>query len=122
MAIIDILKSSIREEIEGAVSEYNLNRCKNALILFSKALFSMADYLIAARNLKMPENHEERFRILQRYMPNVYHILDKLFKKYTDTYLKSTDKESCIGMKNAIKKLAELENFDKEIKELAEKI
>lgn len=122
MAIIDILKNSIIEEIEGAVSEFNFNRHKNALILFSKALFSMSDYLITGKNLKLPENHEERFRILQRYMPSVYHIVDKLFKKYTDTYLKPTDKESCTGMKNAIKKLAELENFDREIKEIAEKI
>lgn len=122
MAIIDTLKDSIKEELEGAASELNMNRCKNSLILFSKALFSMSDYLIAIRNLRLPENHEERFRILERYMPKIYYILDRLFKKYTDTYLKPTDKESCTAMKNAIKKLAESENFDKEIKEIAEKI
>lgn len=122
MAIIDTLKNGIKEEIEGGISEFNLNRYKNALILFSKALFSMSDYLIAIRNLKLPENHEERFRILERYMPKIYYILDRLFKKYTDTYLKPTEKESCMAMKNAIKKLAESENFDKEIKEIAEKI
>lgn len=54
MAVIDVLKSSILEEIEGARSEEGQGRLKNALILYSKAMFSVCDYVIAINKLKLP--------------------------------------------------------------------
>ncbi|MEW6062923.1 MAG: hypothetical protein AB1571_00940 [Nanoarchaeota archaeon] len=122
MTILNTLKNSILEELVGAENEYKLGRYKNALILYSKAIFSMCDLLIAIKNLRLPKDHNERFRVLERYLPAVYKIVDKVFKKYTDTYLKPTDKESCEGMKNAIKEINSIERFDKEIKTFIEKI
>lgn len=122
MPIIETLKASIIEEIKGAESEYVKKRYKNALILYSKAIFSLCDYLIAINKLKLPENHEERFRILERYFPKIYKIVNRLFRKYTDTYLKPSDKESCEGMKNAIKEINRIKEFSKEIKTFIEEI
>lgn len=122
MALADILENSIIEEITGAIDEFNEKRFKNSLILYSKAIFSMSDLLILQRKLKLPENHPERFRILQRYIPEVYRIVDKLFKKYTDTYLKPSDKEACEAMKNAIKQINKIESFSEKIKTFIEKI
>jgi len=122
MDILEILKKSIIEELTGAESEYKLARYKNAIILYSKAIFSLCDYIIALKKLKLPKDHSERFRILERHMPELYSIVDKLFKKYTDTYLKPTDIESCDGMKNAIKEINRIEKLDGEIKAIIEKI
>lgn len=122
MHLKDILENSIIEEIKGAESEFNENRFKNALILYSKAIFSMCDLLILQRKLKLPENHPERFRILEKYIPKVYRIVDRLFKKYTDTYLKPSDKESCEAIKNAIKEIDRIEIFSEKIKTFIEKI
>lgn len=122
MVLIDVLESSFIEEITGALHEFNEKRYKNSLILYSKAIFCMCDLLILQKKLKMPENHPERFRILERYAPKVYRIVDKLFKKYTDTYLKPSDKESCEAMKDAIKQINGIEGFSEKIKTFIEKI
>lgn len=122
MDLTDILESSIIEEITGAEDEFRQKRFKNSLILYSKAVFSMCDLIILQRKLKLPENHPERFRILERYAPKVYRIVDKLFKKYTDTYLKPSDKESCEAMKNAVKNINRIERFGEKIKTFIEKI
>ncbi len=112
----DILADSVAEEIIGAESEYKANRYKNALILFSKALFSLCDYIIACRRLKLPKDHSERFRILERHIPEIYSVVDRVFKTYTDTYLKPSDKESCEGIKNAIKQAGRTENIEPKLK------
>lgn len=122
MDLTDILESSIIEEITGAEDEFKQKRFKNSLILYSKAVFSMCDLIILQRKLKLPENHPERFRILERYAPKVYRIVDKLFKKYTDTYLKPSGKESCEAMKNAVKNINRIEKFGEKIKTFIEKI
>ncbi|MFH1066060.1 MAG: hypothetical protein V1734_06140 [Nanoarchaeota archaeon] len=122
MNIIEVLRESIIEELGGAESEYNLGRYKNALILFSKALFSICDYIIASKNLKLPEDHSERFRILQRHLPEIYFIVDKVFKTYTDTYLKPSDKESCEGLKNAIRDVGKIEKPEPKLKAIIEKV
>ena len=122
MDVSEILKASIIEELNGAENEYNLSRYKNALILYSKAVFSLCDYIVALKKLKLPKDHSERFRILERHIPKLYPIVDRLFKIYTDTYLEQSDKESCGGMKNAIKEINGIEKLDREIKAIIEKI
>jgi len=122
MPIIDILKSSILEEIQGAQSEQGKGRYKNALILFSKALFSLCDYIIAVNKLKLPDDHRERFEILEQYFPSIYRTVSRVFRKYVDTYLKPSDKDGCEGMKNAIRELSSAEKLDPELKAALEKI
>ncbi|MDI6737564.1 MAG: hypothetical protein QME12_03540 [Nanoarchaeota archaeon] len=122
MNTIEVLRESIIEELGGGESEYNSGRYKNALILFSKALFSICDYLIASKSLKLPEDHSERFRILQRHLPAVYLIVDKVFKTYTDTYLKPSGKESCEGLKNAIRDVGKTEKLEPKLKAIIEKV
>ncbi len=116
MAVTDVLKASILEEVEGAKSEESQGRLKNALILYSKAMFSVCDYIIAINKLKLPEDHKERFEILDRYFPFVYRTVNKVFKKYVETYLKPTDNDACEGMKHALRELTNVEKIDPEIK------
>jgi len=89
MDTIEILKFSIIEEIEGALSEEKNKRYKNAVILYSKAIFSLCDYIIIINKLKLPSDHTERFKILDGYFPVIYRTVKKVFGKYVDTY------ESC---------------------------
>lgn len=122
MNTIEVLRESIIEELGGGESEHKAERYKNALILFSKALFSICDYIIAAKNLKLPEDNSERFRILERHFPEIYLIVDRVFKTYTDTYLKPSDKESCEGLKNAIRNVGKAEKLEPKLKAIIEKI
>lgn len=122
MAIQDVLKASVLEELQGAESEEKQGRFKNALILYSKALFSICDFTIAINKLKLPEDHKERFDILDRYFPFVYRTISGVFRNYVDTYLKPSNKESCEGMKNALRKLNNIEKLDTELKTALEKI
>lgn len=122
MATLENLKQTVLEELEGGLSECSSGRYKNASILYSKAIFAMCDYLIASRKLKLPSDHGERFRILERYLPKVYALIDRLFGKYTDTYLKPSDKNACEEIKNAVKELGKFERFDDEIEAIIEKI
>src|SRR3989344_3327591 len=116
MSVTDVLRASILEEVHGAQSEETQGRFKNALILYSKAVFSVCDYVIATSKLKLPEDHRERFEILDRYFPFIYRTVNKIFRKYIDTYLKSSDKESCGGIKHALRELSNVEKLDPEIK------
>ena len=122
MAVIDVLKTSIIEEIKGAQSEETQHRLKNALILYSKALFSICDYVIATNKLKLPDDHSERFQILERYFPFIHRTVSKVFRKYVDTYLKPADQEACEGMKNAVRELSTVEKLDQELKDSLAKI
>ncbi len=122
MVVIDVLKTSILEEIQGAQSEEKQGRLKNAIILYSKAMFSVCDYVIAINKLKLPEDHRERFEILERYFPFIQRTVSRVFSKYIDTYLKPSDKESCEGMKNALRELSNVEKLEPEIKTALAKI
>lgn len=122
MVVQEELKKTIVEELSGASSEYSNGRYKNASILFSKAIFAMCDYAIVSRGLRPPSNHEERFRILERHLPVVYPLVDRLFKRYTDTYLSPSDRATCEAIMNAVKKLGKIENFGGEIEAAIGKI
>ncbi len=122
MTLLDVLKASVLEELQGAQSEEKAGRYKNALILYSKALFSLCDYVIVKNNLKPPEDHRERFEILDRYFPFIHRTVKKVFRTYIETYTKPTDQESCEGIKNALKELREVEKLDPEIKTALEQV
>ena len=122
MTLLDILKASVLEELQGAQSEEKQGRYKNALILYSKALFSLCDYVIIKNNLKPPNDHKERFEILDQYFPFIYRTVKKVFRTYIDTYVKPTDQESCEGMKHALRELRETEKLDPAIKTALEQV
>lgn len=116
MDVVAVLKAGVLEELKGAKSEEGNGRFKNALILYSKAIFSLCDYIIAVNKLKLPEDHKERFEILDRYFPFIHRTVSKVFRKYVETYTKPSDKESCEGIKNALRELSDVEKLDEELK------
>jgi hypothetical protein len=112
------LKKTFIEEYEGALEQFEKGRFKNATILYSKALFALCDLLIYSKLSKLPKNHTERFRILEDYFPETYSIVDRIFSHYTDAYSKPILKETCVQIKNGIKKIAGTKGIPEEIKNL----
>ncbi len=106
------------EEYIGAEEQFEKKRYKNSTILFSKSLFALCDLIIFLKLKKLPKNHNERFRILENHLPEVYFIVDSIFKHYTDAYSKPALKETCEEIKDGIKKIIQNNELSKEIKEI----
>lgn len=114
------LESTFIEEYEGAVEQFEKGRYKNATILFSKSLFALCDLMLYSRLSKLPKNHSERFRMLERFFPDVYVIVDSIFGNYTDAYSKPILKETCEEIINGIRKIAKADGVPEQIKKAVE--
>jgi len=112
------LANTFKEEYEGALDEQQKQRYKNAAILFSKALFALSDLLIEQKLHKLPKNHSERFRLLEKYFPDTYKIVDEIFSHYTDAYSQPILEETCTQIKNGIKTITGTENVPEEIRKI----
>ena len=104
------LEDTFIEEYEAACLLFELEKKKSAIILFAKAMFAILDYLIYKSYKKLPKNHEERFRILEIKKQEIYLIVDKIWKKYTDTYSKPGVKEAGEQFKKTIQEIIQQEN------------
>lgn len=114
------LAKTFQEEYNGALDEMTKKRYKNATILFSKALFALSDVLIEQKLHKLPKNHGERFRLLEKYFPETYKIVDNIFSHYTDAYSQPILQETCTLIKDGIKNIAGTENLPEEIRKIVE--
>ncbi|MBT3408932.1 hypothetical protein HN415_09735 [Candidatus Woesearchaeota archaeon] len=115
------LEKTFLEEYKAANLLIENEMFKSSIIMLSKSLFALADYLIFIKYKKLPKNHSERFRILQIKENNIYHKLDQVWSKYTDSYSKPTNNESVNMFKKTIKDIVNKnENFSEEIKKIIE--
>lgn len=116
------LQNTFLEELEGALDQFSKNNYKNTVILLSKALFALCDIIVLLKLNKLPKNHSERFRILEEHFDDIYVIVDEIWSSYTDSYSKPVLKDTCDGLKNAIKKINNITDLSKEVKEAIGKI
>ena len=77
----------------------------SATILYFKALFAALDMIILKKLGITPKDHTERFRMLEKNMPEIYVLLDKYFRIYRDTYSVSIDKNTCTKIKDEVKRI-----------------
>ena len=115
------LKKTFLEEFDSARLLKDKGRMKSAVILLSKALFALCDYIIIEKHKRLPKNHSERFRILEKKEPKIYSEVNRVWSGYTDTYSKPSDKESYALLRQAINHISENERLDQEIKAIIEK-
>lgn len=115
------LENSFIEEYESAIILEKLGKTKSALILLSKSIFAIADYVIFSKYKKLPKNHSERFRILGEKEVFIYNKLNSVWSKYTDAYKKPSDSESLIMLKNAIKEIIENAGTSEKIRKAVKK-
>ena len=112
------LEETFLELYSSACALLAEEKYKSATILLSKALFSLVDYLIYIEFEKLPKNHSERFRILEKKFPKIYVIVDVIWDKYTDTYTKPSSKESANLLIGSIKEV--IENYEKTSQKIKE--
>ena len=77
----------------------------SACVLYFKALFACIDYILLVKGLGVPKDHDERFRLLENNIPQLYMILDKLFPAYRRTYSTTADKQTCDMVKSYVKRI-----------------
>ena len=104
MAEQDLI-NGFNEFFEGGLDEENKERFRLAVTAYFKAITQMCDLIILRKKGYTSSNHNERFRILERDFPNIYHSVDSVFKTYQDTYSMPITKESCRLIKNEIKNI-----------------
>lgn len=114
------LEDTFIEEYQGGIEQLEKNRYKNAAILLSKSLFALCDIIIYNKLKKLPKNHNERFRILEEYNPEVYTIVNQLFNHYTDAYSKPILKQTCEEIKSGIKNINKNNELPETIKKIIE--
>jgi len=114
--------AGFREFIEGGLDEENKARFRLAITAYFKALIQICDFIILKDRGFAPKNHDERFRVLERYFPPVYPIVDDLFSLYRKTYTSPMDKEACKVIRNGIRKVIDAGKLGKELEDVAEKL
>ncbi|HIH42200.1 TPA: hypothetical protein HA246_01010 [Candidatus Woesearchaeota archaeon] len=90
---------------------------KSTIILLSKALFALVDYIIFKEYKKVTDNHTDRFRILRTKLPIIHKTVDNVWNRYTDTYTKPAVEETITLLKSAIKEISNHETVSQKIKE-----
>lgn len=103
----DVLIDNIKSFLSSADTIYENKDFTSATILYFKTLFAVLDLMILRKIGKIPEDHSERFRILENFYPKLYSLLDKYYPTYRDTYNKKINKEVCEELKKNVKKIIE---------------
>jgi uncharacterized protein (UPF0332 family) len=89
------LLNNAREFLESGRDNLEKERFNASTSDFFKAIVVFCDYLIYCEIKRVPKNHKDRFNLLEVYFNEIYQVVAKLFKPYTDSYnLKSTKEDS----------------------------
>ena len=88
------LTENIRTFFSSAELVFNTKDYTSAATLYFKTLFVALDLLIFRKLQKVPKDHTERFRILEKEFADKYTLLDKYFPIYRSTYTTTIDKET----------------------------
>ena len=106
--VIEGLEDGVKEFSKSAEEEDSKGRLRSSAVLYFKAIADLCDIIIYLRLRKIPDNHEERFRLLERCAPNVYNLLHSTFQIYTKTYRKNLSKEEHGRLKDVFKRVKEI--------------
>ena len=86
MSIKKDLTSNAKEYFQNAMLSQKKKQYNSSVTLFFKTISTLIDLFLLKNEGKIPANHSERFRILQKKYPEIYGILDKNFPFYQDSY------------------------------------
>ena len=97
---------SLKEQIfvfkNSADLIYNSKDYTSSTILYFKTLFAIEDFILLEKIGYSPKDHTERFRLLEKEIPDEYNILDSEFNTYRSTYSKIISKETCDRIKKTV--------------------
>jgi len=74
---------------------YGAKDFTSATVLSFKLFFAVIDYVLLTRKGLSPKDHTERFRLVQKWFPEIYVVLDKDFPIYQDSYTRTIEREVC---------------------------
>ena len=112
MRVEDELKKGIEEYTQSAIRDESENRRRSAATMYFKAIAAVCDYIIYFKLKRLPDNHTERFRILETHFQAYYSVLNKVFPIYQQTYRSDINQEQLEMVKNGLKKLKELAGLE----------
>jgi hypothetical protein len=118
----EVLRSGMREFVEGGLDEEGKGRLKLAVTAYFKAVTQVCDYLIFRKYARIPSSHADRFRMLERGFPEIYKIVDRIFGIYRDTYSEIVTRDSCRVIRNELRKIIGLAGLEEDLKEVVRKI
>lgn len=114
------------QAMEGSLSEEENQRLANALFLGFKALTELAKYVLAKKysiKFEGKSSHQEiRLFYMTKNRQETANLLEGTYITYINAYEQNQTVEKIEGIKNAIKKFAELEGIEEEFKEILDKI
>jgi uncharacterized protein (UPF0332 family) len=99
--------NNAEEFFESGKDNLKKNRFNASTSDFFKAIVVFCDFLIYHEVKRLPKNHSDRLNLLERYFPEIYEVVSKLFKPYTDLYNLKSTKEEAIGFREYAKELEE---------------
>ncbi|MBI5073229.1 hypothetical protein HZA99_05420 [Candidatus Woesearchaeota archaeon] len=111
----ELLKARITEFLEAAKDDEQKKRINAATTMYFKALVEVCDYLLYNKILKLPENHTERYQMLEKFFPELYKITSPLFRIYRKTYSQVIEEGDLGEIKNGIKKVMEYPEVQREM-------
>lgn len=97
-----ITKEQILIFKKSADTLHNIKDYTSAIILYFKTWFAIQDFILLEKIGQSPKDHNERFRLLEKYFPKAYYELDKEFFTYRDTYSKIMNYEDCERIKKIV--------------------
>jgi hypothetical protein len=103
-----ILIGNTKEYWKNALLAEKNQEFNTSVTLFFKTLSALSDIYILRNEKQLPSSHSNRFRILETKYPDIYHILDKDFPFYQDSYRSKLDKETSNLLKEDVKKLSKI--------------
>lgn len=80
--------------------------------MYFKAIAAVCDYAIYFKLKKLPDNHTERFRILETHFQPFYSVLNKVFSIYQQTYRSDINQEQLEMVKDGLRKIKGLAGFE----------
>ena len=101
------LLGNAKEFLESGRDNLVKNRFNASTSDFFKAIVVFCDYLIYNEIKRLPKNHRDRFELLEIYFNEIYLVVSKLFKPYTDSYNLKSTKEDAVKFKDYAEKLEE---------------
>lgn len=122
MATEQNLKEGFKEFFEGGLDEESKGRYKLAVTAYFKAITQICDLILLRKKGYAPSSHNERFRILEQELPQIYASVDSIFKTYQNTYSIPITKESCSIIKNEIKNIIKYGKIETEFEQALSKI
>ena len=90
----EILLENFNEYYTQGLSAFKKAKYNTATTLFFKAIAALCDLFILRNEGHIPSSHTARFRILEEKYKEIYHIADRDFPFYQESYTKRMDRES----------------------------